>query len=396
MKFKGLKVGLLSVALVLVGTAAPAAGKTLTIWVGTGEVATYEAASAAWAKANNVNLKIVAKCGLGDCGMAQIAPTGAGPDLVSVGHDSTGGLVKSGLVESISGNVNKALFSTSVLEGVSYKYQIYGVPLSISNVALATNLALVPDGAPKTWKELESTAVSLIESKKANVGIVTHLDGYFGYPFFAAIGGYVFDTKSNAYINSKNNGLYSSKLAKNAYLMDKWLDEKLFDATNTYDASEFMNGKAPFSLVGPWAMAGLAKSGIKYDLSGIPSVSGGIAPSFSGVTALYLNRFSKNKLLARDFLVKVAQTTAFQTALSNFNVNYPALKSAAALVDPKSDAGKIGAYGQLCTPMPNIAEMGTVWSYWNGAFADWASGKTKFGPAMKEASANLKKALASS
>ncbi len=394
MKLRHVGVGLLGLSIALTGAVVPAhAAGTLTIWVNGGEEATYKAAAASWAAKNSVTLNIVAKCGLGDCGMAKLAPAGAGPDLVELTHDNTGSVVASGLVESLGSTINKSAFPAAVLQGVSFKYQTWGIPLSVSNIALATNLALVPAGAPKTWKDLESTSNSLIASGKASVGIVTHLDGYNLQAFFDSIGGYVFENKSGSYINTSKVGIYSPALAKQASLMDNWLAEKLFDKSNTYDNSAFTNGKAPYAIVGPWSIAGLDKAGMKYDLSGIPSVNGGTARAFSGVTALYLNHFSKQKLLAKQFLSEVAQTADFQKTLSAKFSNYPANKEAAASLDSTSVGAKFGAYGALCIPMPNIAAMNSVWTYWNNAFADWAAGKSKFGPAMQTAASNLKTAL---
>jgi len=397
MKLHRLGVGLLGVSLAFFGSIAPAqAAGSITVWVNSGEEATYKAASAAWAAKNGVTVNVVAKCGLGDCGMSKLGPAGAGPDLFTATHDNTGTLVKSGVVTSLSSVVKKSAYPSAVLSGVTFNYQQWGIPIAVSNIALATNLSLVPSGAPKTWKELESTATSLISSGKANVGIVTHLDGYFMQPFFDSIGGYVFQNKNGSYTNTKQVGLYSKSLAKNASLMDSWLQKKIFDKSNTYDGSNFTNGKAPYSLVGPWSIAGLDKAGMKYEISSIPSINGGTARSFSGVTAVYLNRYAKNKFLAKQYMVEVVQSAAFSKAITTANNSFPANIEAASSIDPNSVAGKFGAYGAVCIPMPNVAEMNQVWTYWNNAFADWASGKAKFGAAMDSASKNLNKALGNS
>mgnify|MGYP000108715101 FL=1 len=397
MKLHRLGVGLLGVSLAFFGSMAPAqAAGSITVWVNSGEEASYKAASAAWSAKTGVTVNIVAKCGLGDCGLSKLGPAGAGPDLFTASHDNTGSLVKSGVVTSLSSVINKAAYPSAVISGVTFNYQQWGIPIAVSNIALATNLSLVPAGAPKTWKELESTATSLISSGKANVGIVTHLDGYFMQPFFDSLGGYVFANKNGAYTNTKQVGLYSKALAKNAALMDTWLDKKLFDKANTYDGSNFTNGKAPYSVVGPWSIAGLDKAGIKYQISSIPSINGGTARAFSGVTAVYLNRFAKNKFLAKQYLVEVVQSAAFSKAITTANNSYPANIEAASSIDPNSVAGKFGAYGAVCIPMPNVSEMNQVWTYWNNAFADWASGKAKFGAAMESASKNLNKALGNS
>ncbi len=396
MKLQRLGVFLLGVSLAVFGSMVPAqAASSITVWVNSGEEAAYKAASAAWAAKNGVTVNIVAKCGLGDCGLSKLGPAGAGPDLFTATHDNTGSLVKSGVVTSLSSVISKSAYPTAVMSGVTFNYQQWGIPIAVSNIALATNLSLVPSGAPKTWKELESTATSLIASGKATVGIVTHIDGYNLQPIFDSIGGYVFANKNGSYTNTKDVGLYSKALAKNASLMDKWLEAKLFDKSNTYDGSNFSNGKAPYSIVGPWSIAGLDKAGVKYQISGIPSINGGTARSFSGVTAVYLNRFAKNKFLAKQYLVEVVQSAAFSKAITTANNSYPANIEAASSIDPDSVAGKFGAYGAVCIPMPNVAEMNKVWTYWNGAFADWASGKAKFAAAMESASKNLKTALAS-
>ena len=394
MRKSRLGVGLLSAALLAFGSIAPAqAAGTLTIWVNSGDEAAYKAASADWAAKNGVTLNILAKCGLGDCGLSKLGPAGAGPDLFMATHDNTGSLVKSGVVTSLSTVINKSAYPAAAVDGVSFNFGTWGIPIAISNIALATNLELVSAGAPKDWATLESTATKLISSGKANVGIVTHIDGYFMQPFFQSIGGYVFPNKSGKYTSISSNGLYSKELAKNAALMDKWLAAKLFDKANTYDASNFTNGKAPFAIVGPWSIAGLDKAGMKYEISGVPSINGGSAKSFSGVSAMYLNRFSKNKFLAKQYLSDVVQTKNFSKEVTAANSSYPANLDAAATIDKNSVAGKFGAYGAICLPMPNVAEMNSVWTYWNGAFTDWASGKSKFGEAMKTASKNLNTAL---
>ncbi|CAB4928846.1 unannotated protein [freshwater metagenome] len=394
MKLHRIGVGLLALSMAFIGSIAPAqASGAITVWVNSGEEAAYKAASADWAAKNHVTVNIVAKCGLGDCGLSKLGPAGVGPDLFTASHDNTGSLVKSGVVTSLTSTINQKAYPAAVLQGVSFGYQQWGVPISVSNIALATNLSLVPAGAPQSWKELEGTATSLIKSGDASVGIVTHLDGYFLQPFFDSIGGYVFSNKNGVYTSTKQIGLYSKTLAKNADLMDKWLDEKLFDKSNTYDGSAFTNGKAPYALVGPWSIAGLDKAGMKYEISGIPSINGGTARAFSGVTAVYMNRFSKNRFLAKQYLSEVVQSTAFSKAISQANNSYPANLEAAAQIDKNSVEAKFGAYGAVCIPMPNVAEMGKVWTYWNNAFADWGTGKSTFGAAMKAAAKDLNTAL---
>ena len=153
MKLQRLGVGLLGVSLAFFGSIAPAqAAGSITVWVNSGEEAAYKAASADWAAKNHVTVNVVAKCGLGDCGLSKLGPAGVGPDLFTATHDNTGALVKSGVVTSLSSTINKSAYPSAVLTGITFNYQQYGVPISVSNIALATNLALVPSGALKSCK----------------------------------------------------------------------------------------------------------------------------------------------------------------------------------------------------------------------------------------------------
>ena len=98
-----LGVSLLGVSLAFFGSIAPAqAAGGLTIWVNSGEEAAYKAASASWAAKNNVKVEILAKCGLGDCGLSKLGPAGVGPDLFTATHDNTGTLVKSTMTSARS------------------------------------------------------------------------------------------------------------------------------------------------------------------------------------------------------------------------------------------------------------------------------------------------------
>ena len=133
MRKSRLGVGLLSAALLAFGSIAPAqAAGTLTIWVNSGDEAAYKAASADWAAKNGVTLNILAKCGLGDCGLSKLGPAGAGPDLFMATHDNTGSLVKSGVVTSLSTVINKSAYPAAAVEGVSFNFGTWGIPIAIS------------------------------------------------------------------------------------------------------------------------------------------------------------------------------------------------------------------------------------------------------------------------
>ena len=63
------------------------------------------------------------------------------------------------------------------------------------------------------------------------------------------------------------------------------------------------------------------------------------------------------------------------------------------LSEAGSEKEKILSATIYLSDIATFAEMNSVWTYWNGAFAEWGSGKSKFGEAMKIASKNLDTAL---
>ncbi len=80
-----------------------------------------------------------------------------------------------------------------------------------------------------------------------------------------------------------------------------------------------------------------------------------------------VNAFSENVLLAQTFLTEYVATEEFMQEIYETGLRPSAFKSVLA----KTADPDLLAMGQIdnAIPMPNIPEMGSVWSAWNNGIA---------------------------
>ena len=390
-------------ALAVSGFAVPAhaAGKTLTIWADSSRTPVLKKLVAAWATANNVTVNVVSQTDT-NSNFQAAAPKGVGPDLIIGAHDWTGTLAASGLIEPMTG-VSTGLFDSGSISAFSYNGRLWGVPFGTENIALVTNLNLVPAGAPTTWASLESTALALKAAGKTTSGLfipcggANSCDPYHHAFLNFGLGGYVFQNKSGR-LNPKDVGLASKAFLANAGLVDKWVSEGLISKESAtgddYSFKTFFTNKAPFMITGPWELADIKKSGVPYQISMIPNPLGtGNAAPFAGYQGVYLSHYSTNRLLARQFINQVVSTDTFQLGLYNDQGRPPALLSAIKSISGDKDLAGFAAAGVGATPMPNIPQMGSVWTDFGNAWGAVLTGKLKTAAAFTQAAANIKKLI---
>lgn len=398
MKKKVLVSALASAALLITATMVPsahAAGKTLVIWADKSKSAVISKAAADWAKSNGVTLQVVPTEDARNKFVTQ-APKGGGPDIIVGAHDWVGQLAASGLI-GLPGNVGASSFAKSSIQGFTYKGIVYGVPYAIENIALFTNTKLVKT-APKTFADLEATWLSLKASNPAlTMGIDDPAgakgDTYYGYPFFSALGGYIFKTNGSGSVDPKKVGVANAAFLAKAPVIEKWFAEGLLSKSSNYDFTAFLAGKAPFAITGPWMLDGIKKAGISYTISAVPPIDGVAAQPFVGAQGFMLSNYASNKLVARQFLNTIAKDANFQYALYKDGNRYPALLAAQALVKDDADTLGFGDYGATGVPMPNIPQMSSVWGAVGDAWSAIANGKATAVAAFKTAQANIVKAI---
>ena len=296
---------------------------------------------------------------------------GKGPDLVLGAHDWIGNLVQNGAIDPIQlVEQKRKAFDPLAIKGVTFNGQTYGIPFAVENVVLFRNTDLVPE-APGTLDELVAKGKELKAAGRVSeimaLPVGQNGDAYHGYPLFTSAGGYLFGVKPNGDYDPKDLGLAKASAAqameKISALGEKGEGALKRSISVDNAASLFTGRKTAFLLSGPWQIAEIKKSGMKYDISPIPGFAGGKpARPFVGVQAMYVATKAKNKTLAQEFATNFFTQPDVAVALYEADPRPAALIEAfdrLKATDP--DMEKVLSAGKGGDIMPAIPEMNTIW-----------------------------------
>jgi maltose-binding protein MalE len=295
-------------------------------------------------------------------------PAGEGPDIYIGVHDWLGALVESGLVDPIDLGDKRDEFVGSALDAFTYiDGNLYGVPYATENLGFFYNTELVSE-PPTTLDEMLEIGRTLQDEGKVQYAIAIGGDpGYNAFPIQTAFGGYVFGVDENGAWNADDIGLDGEGMIDAVTWMVGAVDEGLMPETTDYETAHslFETGQIPFLMAGPWALDRIRASGVPYAVA--PFFPDDGAP-FLGVQGFLINPFSENALLAQAFLTEFVATEETMQLLYETGLRPSAFLSVLeATEDP--DLKAMGEAGADAIPMPNIPEMGSVWSAWNNGIS---------------------------
>ena len=364
-------------ALVLTGCAgsggdsdssAPADAGTITVWVDADRATVLKDAAKEFQDETGVKVTLVQKDfgEIRDQFIAQV-PTDKGPDIAVGAHDWLGTLVTNGVVAPVELGDEASDFQKVAIDAWSYDGKIYGVPYSIENIALMRNTALAPE-APATYDDMIAAGTAAGTEFPFLVGLDPEAaDPYHLYPFQTSFGAPVFGTNADGTYNPDD--LQIGNPGGDAFA--QWLAAQgAAGVLNTNISGDlarenFVAGKSPFFLTGPWNVPAAQEAGIDISIDAIPTAGPEAAQPFVGVQGFFLSAKSKNVVAATNFLTNYIGSEEVQTALFEAGGRPPALTTAfdAALASDEIVAG-FGEVGANAVPMPSIPEMGAVWEFW--------------------------------
>ena len=288
-------------------------------------------------------------------------PAGEGPDIFIGVHDWLGALVESGLVAPIDLGDKRDEFVESNLEAFTYTDgNLYGLPYASENLGFFYNTELVPE-PPTTWDEVLEIGRTLQAEGSVQYAIAVATGPlYNALPIQTAFGGYIFGVDENGAWDPNDVGLDSEGEIAAVAWMTGAVDEGLMPETFDYETAHslFETGQIPFLMAGPWALDRIRASGVPYAVA--PFFPDDGAP-FLGVQGFLVNAFSENTLLAQAFLTEFIATEETMQLLYETGLRPSSLKSVLATTDDP-DLKAMGEAGANAMPMPNIPEMGSVWS----------------------------------
>lgn len=367
----------LTLAVAIVGAIAAAAAMsasnatTIRIWVDKDRLPALSKVANDWAATKGVTVEVVQK-EQGDIrSQVRTVQAETAPDVIMGAHDWIGELSSNGSIVPLT--VSRALlkqFPVGAIDAFSYGVavkRIYGAPLYVENVALITNTKLAK--VPKTWSDLEKSALAVKKKTKSPVGISVQQgsggDAYHMYPFFTGLCGYIFGRNSAGNLDPSDIGVANKKFLANASTIDRWNKVGLIrsSVTDGIAKSLFLTGKTAFYVTGPWFLDDIKKSGLKFSVSAFPNNKCTTSP-FTGVGGLMVTKFVGEhgvESLAKDFVANYMMQAGPQTAHYAVGGRLPANLGAAAKVTDPYLRGftKAAAVGN---PMPNIPQMASVWT----------------------------------
>jgi len=288
-------------------------------------------------------------------------PAGEGPDILIGVHDWLGALVDSGLIAPIDLGDKRDEFVESNLEAFTYTDgNLYGLPYASENLGFFYNTDLVPE-PPTTWDEVLEIGRTLQDEGMVQYAIAVSTGPlYNALPIQTAFGGYVFGVDDTGAWNPNDVGLDSEGEISAVAWMTNAVDEGLMPETFDYETAHslFETGQIPFLMAGPWALDRIRASGVPYAVA--PFFPDDGAP-FLGVQGFMVNAFSENALLAQTFLTEFVATEETMQLFYETGLRPSSFKSVLATTDDP-DLKAMGEAGANAMPMPNIPEMGSVWS----------------------------------
>lgn len=292
-------------------------------------------------------------------------PRGKGPDVFIFAQDRLGGWIEAGnTVEPLDFYLDdevKEQFIPSTMEAMTYRDQVYGLPLNYKMVTMIYNKALVKK-VPETTKELVAFAKANTDAAAGKFGLAyAYSDFFYHSALMNAFGGRVFDPGPVPSLNCEEN------VKSFEYLLGWLNDDKILpeEPSTALITSLFNKGKAAIVFNGPWFLGEIDPS-VDFGLAMLPKVSeAGNTPMkpWMTVEGVYIAAPSENKDEAFEFVQYLTGVEA-GTTMAKVGRQTPANQAVYEDEGVKSDPilNAIRAQAKTAVPMPNVPEMTMVWS----------------------------------
>lgn len=320
-------------------------------------------------------------------------PAGQGPDIYIGVHDWLGALVASGLVAPIDLGDKRDDFVPSTLAAFTYTDgELYGLPYATENLGFFYNTDLVGE-VPTTWDQVLEIGRALKAEGKVDYAMAVSTGPlYNALPVWTSFGGYIFGQDENGAWNPQDVGIDSAGFIAGVAWMRGAVQEGLIPDTFDYETAHslFETGKMPFLMAGPWALDRIRSSGVPYAIA--TSFPGDGVP-FSGVQGFFVNPYSDNVLLAQAFLTQYIATDDMMEQLY-ISGNRPSAFTSVLNQTDNPDLRAMGQAGINAMPMPNIPEMGSVWTAADNGITLAITGEMAPDAAMVDAATQIRSLIA--
>ena len=372
----------------------------LVIWADEKKASSLKEVAEKWGKEQGITVAVQVVANDTQDSFVTANQAGNGPDVVLGAHDWIGNLVQNSSISPVSlSKEAQANFDEVALKAVTYDGQTYGVPYAVETLALYANKALTQVTEPASIEELVEAGKAAGTDVILSLPVDEEGDAYHMQPIFTAGGGYLFGQDSEGNYKADDLGVGSEGSIKAAEMIHQLGADKVLrkSITNDNAIATFTEGKAPYLISGPWALADIKKAGIDYTVAKIPGfkeIEGSQARPFVGVNCFYVASKGKNKAFAESFVADAAKDSTFAESMFSSNELPPAQKDLSEKLS--SSNPEMVTFAKLAAetdPMPAIPAMGAVWKPLGQAQANVVDGADP-SSTMTSAAEEIKKSIA--
>jgi arabinogalactan oligomer/maltooligosaccharide transport system substrate-binding protein len=323
-------------------------------------------------------------------------PRGKGPDLFIYAQDRLGGWIEAGkTVEPIDFFIDKPTrdrLLPGMLEAMTYKGGVYGLPINYKSPTLIYNKDLVKT-PPKTTDEMVKLAKTLTNPQSGRYGLAYwYTNFYFHSAVMNAFGGAVFDKDGKLSVDSP------ATVASLNQMMTWYKKDGIMptEPSEALIASMFNEGKAAMVINGPWFVGDIDKK-INVGFALLPVIDAAKKPMRPWLTieGAYVSASSGKKEAAYELArYLTSEEAGLVLAVEGRQLH----TNRAVYNDPKVSGDPVlkAFRDQLdsAEPMPNRPEMTMVWSPATTAMNKIVKGNATVEAALKEAAGAMQESIA--
>ena len=348
-------------------------------------------------------------------------PVRKGPDVITGPHDWVGPFATAELIAPVEmTDSEKIEFMDVPLKTLSFKGQLYGLPISLETLGLIYNKKFIKN-PPQTMEELITISqhanngtidelkgtkseggnsyddmlnYSAINSTKVSGFLFELEDFYFSWGFLGGYGAYIFKETPQG-LDPLDIGLDKEPAINGLnFLIDLKNKYNLIPQGMSKDiaSGRFMENNLLFTINGPWSLVDYKRKNIDFGFAPLPLMDTGKRPApFVGVQGIYLNSKSTHKDMALELMKEICSTQG-QIEIYLEGGRCPARFDSQKdeRLSQNEDLKGILQAANDGTPMPNIPEMGTIWQPMKEAVQLIMNGKLPTEQALTQASTRIK------
>ena len=339
----------------------------LVIWTDAIKLEAVEAVADTFAETNGITVAVQAVSSDLQTNFVTANAAGNGPDVVVGAHDWIGNLVQNGAIEPLQlSPEDLSGYSEKAVQATTYDGKLYGVPYGIEALALYRNTDVVPD-EPKTLDDAIDAGLAAVKAGKVesalNLPVGDTGDPYHTEPILTSMGGYIFAYDEATGYDPTDVGIGKEGSIAAAQKIAELGKQKVLRTSISGDNSIalFTEAKAAFLVSGPWALADVQSSGIKYAIQPVPGFAGEQpAEPFMGAQAFMVASGAQNAAFAQEFVNTGVNNEEAMTTMFDLAKLPPAMTAVQeAVEDP--DVAVFTDAANAAAPMPAIPAMAAVW-----------------------------------